>query len=280
MRLLTNYISKSLTSSDGLIIYYEITVPQNSNGKKLFFIHGLGGDLTAWDEERISFRDLGYTTIALDLRGHGLSGRAKTEKGYSMKNFAQDVHEIITQEQLINVTVIGHCLGGMVALTLEALHTNSMEALILVDTTYKPAVTGRLLVDHKIINKFFLFLSKVAPNIGINTHENSLHFKGTDDVNIPRFLSDVIHTSLKSYFLIYKKLYSFDATALLQKIAVPTLIVEGTEDTVFPPEVAMQLHARIKNSQLEFINNANHILVLNKPEDLVMTINNFINRLG
>ena len=279
MRLLTGYISKSLISSNGLNIYYEIVTPYKDNGKTLFLIHGLGGNVSSWDEERIAFRNLGYTTIALDLRGHGLSDRAKVEEDYSMENFSQDVLEIIKKEELSNVILVGHCLGGLIALILEALHPRSAHALTLIDTTYKPATTGKLILDHKLLNKLFLLFSEYAPDIGIKTYAESENFKGTNDINFHRFLSDVIHTSLKSYFLIYKEFLLFDATALLRKILIPTLIIEGTRDSVFPPEVAIHLRARIKTSELEFIKGANHILILNNPKELVRTIHHFLSTL-
>lgn len=279
MRKLTNYISKSLISSDDLKIYYEISIPAHSNGKNIIFLHGLGGNVTAWDEERIKFGDLGFVTIASDLRGHGLSQKVNSEDYYSIDKFALDILEIIKRENLKDITIVGHCLGGIIALTLEALYSKTAKAIVLVDTTYKLKVESNIVADHKLINKFFILLSKYAPEIGAKKHADSTKFIGTGDINIPRFLSDVYHTSLKNYFRIYKKFLSYDATNALSKITVPTLIIEGVNDSIVPPEIALNLHKMIKTSELKFIEGANHIIVINNPDELVEVIYDFLKKI-
>lgn len=283
MRILTKYKPKSLIVSDGLKIYYEISYPPldtKSNKKNILFIHGLGGDVTSWDQERIQLQTLGYTTIALDLRGHGLSQRAESEDSYKIDKFVLDVLEIIKQEHIHNVSIVGHCFGGLIALSLEALYPKTSQALILVDTTYKAAVTSSFITDHKLLNKIFMILGNYVPEIGLKTHISSLRYKGTSDISFSRFFSDVIHTSLKSYFLVYNKFLSFDATSLLSKIVVPTLVIVGTNDKIFPENVARALSKRIKNSELEFIKDGNHIVVLNNPVELVSAISNFIQKVS
>ena len=63
MRRLSSFKEKRVLGQDGLSLYYEVT--GTSKKKVLVFVHGLGGDVAAWDEERIFFDYLGYSTIAL-----------------------------------------------------------------------------------------------------------------------------------------------------------------------------------------------------------------------
>ena len=76
--------------------------------------------------------------------------------------------------------------------------------------------------------------------------------------------------------MISNHLIKLDAEALLNKILIPTLIIEGTKDSIFPPKVAEHLSKRIKNSQLNLMEGENHIIVLNNPDDLSKTINEFL----
>lgn len=76
------------------------------------------------------------------------------------------------------------------------------------------------------------------------------------------------------------KALDLDANKLLDQIKVPTLVVEGANDTIFPPEIAHYLHKRIKKSELDIIPNANHILVLNNPQDLEKSIEGFLKRIN
>jgi len=53
-------------------------------------------------------------------------------------------------------------------------------------------------------------------------------------------------------------------------------VVEGSKDSVFPPEVALSLKNRIKNSEIDIVEQANHIIVLNNPVDLNKSIERFL----
>lgn len=123
-------------------------------------------------------------------------------------------------------------------------------------------------------------LLKVVPDTKRKGHADFNKFIGTNDINFKRILSDISHTSLKSYLMLADNLINMDAKALLDRISVPTLVVEGKNDTIFPPEVAKYLHSRIKNSELDLIEEANHILVLNNPQDLEKSIHSFLQKIN
>lgn len=277
-KLLPGSIVKSLVSQDGINIYYDVNALDN--GKKfLVFLHGLGGDFNVWNEERKAFRTLRYSSIAIDLRGHGLSEHPDKEESYDLDNFALDILEVIKREKVKKAVVIGHCFGGMVALTLEGKHPKTADALILVDTSYKPPQLGRFLAHHVLIHKLLHALATRSSTIGITAHRDFSNFLGTTDYDKRRILSDIIHTSLKSYLLAGEQLVHFTASDLLKRIAVPTLIVEGTKDSIFPPEVARELHERIKHSELELVKDAAHMIVINNPDDLIPLIHRFLQKI-
>jgi pimeloyl-ACP methyl ester carboxylesterase len=268
---------KIITVSDGTKIHYEIS--DGSLSKHIFFVHGLGGDLKAWEKEREFFQELGYKTLAVDLRGHGLSGRPDNEDAYSFQNFASDIEAIIQQEKLDTFIIVGHCFGGMIAMIFEHLYPKRNKALILVDTGYKPPFFSDIFLHHNLFKKFLSLFGKYLPNYHLTTPVDYGSFIGSDDFNKKRLLSDIMHTSIKSYLLISSQLLSYNAGAFLDIIKIPTLIIEGTRDTIFPPEVAEALHKRIKKSELDFIKGANHILVLTNPIELNGSIHNFLKKI-
>lgn len=277
-RRLPGSVAKSLVSQDGINIYYDVNALDN--GKKfLVFLHGLGGDLNVWNKERKALKKLGYSSIAIDLRGHGLSGHPNKEAYYDLDNFALDILEVIKQEQIKEAVIIGHCFGGMVALTLEGKHPKTGEALILVDTSYKPPQLGRFLAHHVLIHKLLHAFATHSSTIGITTHRDFSNFVGTTDYDKRRILSDIIHTSLKSYLLAGEQLVHFNATQLLKSITVPTLIIEGTKDSIFPPQVARELQERIKTSEMELVKDAAHMIVINNPDDLISLIHRFLQKI-
>ena len=56
----------------------------------LIFVHGWANDWTTWKDEIDFFKNLGYSTLTLDLRGHGQSDKPESENKYSLDCFAKD----------------------------------------------------------------------------------------------------------------------------------------------------------------------------------------------
>lgn len=268
---------KYLTSFDGAKIYYHKTVKDKN--KWLVFLHGFGGDLTAWSKERAYFTKLGISSIAMDLRGHGLSEKSDDSDFYRLKNFAKDLSLLLREESIVKPVVIGHCFGGMVAIYFQAHFPNRSKGLILVDTGFKPPFISNNPVA-KVFANYLIRLLKSLPNINATGHADFNKFRGTNDINFRRILSDILHTSLRSYLLMCQDLIKLDAKDLLDKIAVPTLVVEGTKDSIFPPEIAKYLAKRIKRSELDFIEGANHIIVLNNPGQLEEAVAKFLKKIN
>ncbi|MBI3109511.1 alpha/beta hydrolase [Candidatus Daviesbacteria bacterium] len=269
---------KYLTSFDGAKIYYHKTVKDKS--RWLVFLHGFGGDLTAWQKERAYFTKLGISTIAMDLRGHGLSDRSENSDFYNLENFAKDVKVLLEKESVSNAVIIGHCFGGMVAIYFQAQFSKISKALILVDTSFKPPFISPHGVPQVFLKHLFDLLIKVVPNIKLYGRADFDQFIGTSDIDLKRILSDILHTSLKSYLLLCDQLIKLDSKQLLSKIDVPTLIIEGSEDSIFPPSIAEYLHQRIKKSELDLIKGANHIIVLNNPVELEESIEDFLRKIN
>lgn len=269
---------KYFESFDGAKIYYHKTVKDKN--KWLVFLHGFGGDLTAWSKERAYFSKLGISSLALDLRGHGLSSRSNEKDFYKLENFARDVSLLLQKESIVKPVMIGHCFGGMVAIYHQALLLNRSQGLILVDTSYKPPFIGENRVAETFFNSMINLLLKIMPNVKERGHADFKKFAGTSDLNLRRILSDILHTSLRSYLLVCQDLIKLNAKNLLDKIAVPTLVVEGTKDSIFPPEIAKYLAKRIKRSQLDFIEGANHIIVLNNPAQLEAVVAQFLKKIN
>lgn len=271
-------MGKYFKSFDGAKIYYHKTI--RNKDKWLIFLHGFGGDLTAWQKERRYFTKLGISTLALDLRGHGLSERSDNKDFYKLENFAKDVATLIEKEGLRNTVVVGHCFGGMVAIYFQAIFPNLSKGLILINTSFKPPFIGDSPMAKTFAYQIINLLLKFMPNFKNNGHANFNKFVGTSDLDFERILSDIMHTSLQSYLLLSKNLVNLDARELLDKITVPTLVVEGKNDTIFPPEVAKYLHSRIKNSELDLIEGANHIIVINNPSDLEQSMEKFLKKIN
>ncbi len=262
------------TSFDGAQIRYDSQII-DPDGFVFVFLHGLGGDLTAWREIRQLLRSQGYSSVALDLRGHGLSSRSKSSNFYEFKNFSQDVISLISHEKIKKPILAGHCLGGMIVLSIERDFPGIANAIVLIGTGYKPPRLAEHLSRPNLSNQIFHFISEHSPNLRTHHPVNFSRYKHTSDINLRRILSDILHTSSKSYLLMLEKFSSFNTESSLKNILIPTLIIQGNDDSIFPPKSGLELKEKIPNAQLVHIPNANHILVINNPEEVTSEIVKF-----
>lgn len=96
----------------------------------LLFVHGANIDLTYWNAQIDYFKDR-YTVVAIDLPGHGKSGRNKTH--WSIKGMGEDVAAFIKSLKLAQVILIGHSMGGDVNLVAATTDPQSIIGFIGID---------------------------------------------------------------------------------------------------------------------------------------------------
>src|SRR3989344_1665595 len=111
-------MQKKIKSFDGVKINYEVS---GKNENCLVFLHGLGGDLNAWKNERKFFKKKNISTIAIDLRGHGKSERPKSYESYGLDKFAMDVYFVLKKKRKKKFILVWHCFGGIVSMNFYCL---------------------------------------------------------------------------------------------------------------------------------------------------------------
>jgi pimeloyl-ACP methyl ester carboxylesterase len=117
-------------SADGTTIKYE----QAGKGDvSLVFIHCWACDRTIWDAQHKFFRP-DYHVVRLDLAGHGESGKERKE--YTMASYAADVAAVVNKLNLQHVILVGHAMGGPVALETAKLLGDRVVGIIAVDSFY------------------------------------------------------------------------------------------------------------------------------------------------
>jgi pimeloyl-ACP methyl ester carboxylesterase len=70
-----------------------------------------------------------------------------------------------------------------------------------------------------------------------------------------------------------------DSAGALAQIGIPTLVIVGDRDTLTPPDVSREMHARIPGSTLEIVPESGHVSNLEQPELFAATLNRFLDRL-
>lgn len=276
-RQLANAQQHTYTSFDNTTICYETTLGVPSK-PTLVFLHGMGGDLTAWDKERQYFQDKGFATLAIDLRGHGFSGRPTHFDSYAFTNFAKDISLVLQHEHIKNYILIGHCLGSIVSIVGISHGLFKPKAAILISAGYGSSPFGKLFTNNSFFRHLLVLFATIPLRFALPTRPDytTRNYIGTQDIDIRRLTLDILHTSLQSFLATLCHLNTFHGFSLLQKLTMPTLLVTGDEDTFFPVTVARTLSENIKQAKLVIIPKANHILLANNPKEVCQALDVFI----
>jgi pimeloyl-ACP methyl ester carboxylesterase len=116
------------TAKDSVQIHYE----SGGNGSpSLVFIHGWNCDRSYWSAQLSVFAST-HQVVAIDLAGHGDSGVNRTD--WSMANFGADVAAVADALQLEEIILVGHSMGGPVALEAARLLKGRVKMVIGADT--------------------------------------------------------------------------------------------------------------------------------------------------
>ena len=100
------YVSVGKENSANIDLYYE----DHGNGKPVVLIHGYPLNGASWEKQIPVLLEAGYRVITYDRRGFGQSG--KPTSGYDYDTFAQDLHRLIGQLDLKDVSLVGFSMGG------------------------------------------------------------------------------------------------------------------------------------------------------------------------
>ena len=268
-------MNKNSYSKDHILIHYDISEKFNPKGA-LVFLHGMGGSLTAFDPIRRLLEAEGYSTLAIDIRGQGHSGRPVDKSKYTLDCLASDVISVLETEKVENFTLIGHCFGGIVSMAVTQKIQDRIKKLILIDTNYKAPIWASILSK---LPGFTLLLSIIATRMPKGYLKDTIDyqkFSGGGDYNIPRIISDITHTSLRTYLLLSQTLLQLDMRPVLKEFSLPTLIIQGEKDTVYSPNIAKKLHELIPQSELIQVKDANHILVITNYKEVFTVISSYL----
>lgn len=117
---------------DGVMLKY---LDAGSGHPSLLFIHGWCCNRMHWQPQIEAFRAT-HRVVAVDLRGHGESD--KPDEDYGIQGFVDDVLWLMDQARLEQPVLVGHSMGGIIALNLLRRKPNAARAAVLVDSPVLP----------------------------------------------------------------------------------------------------------------------------------------------
>jgi len=269
-------MQKTIKSFDGTKINYEISREKNKNSH-LIFIHGVAADLKMWENLRKFFHKKGISTLAVDLRGYGKSGKPKSLNEYDLKNFAKDIKEILQREDISNPILIGHSLGGMILLTFHRLYPKIARLYVIISSSYEApkllkSIRKNILMFANILNK--RLDSTIFTNIKGNSFEGvNWNFGNNNPLKI---IPEMINRSVNPLIFTLENIHKFNEKRILNKIEKPVLILSGGNDFIINASNSKKLNKLIKKSKLKIFPKKSHLLISEIPEEIGEEIYSFM----
>jgi 3-oxoadipate enol-lactonase len=204
-----------ITQANGIQIYYEI----HGDGQPIVVIEGLSIDVTTL-ERIVSELAQKYRVIVFDNRGAGRSD--KPDIPYSIEVMSEDTAALLSELKIVKANIIGISMGGRIAVELTLQHPELVKSLILVSTGAKVTKSAR---------RSLLFIL----------------------IEIPRRLGNLWKKYPQPNYAYRRQRQAsenYDATTMLPRIQVPTLILHGKGDRIVPYASAETMHNEIKDSKI------------------------------
>jgi pimeloyl-ACP methyl ester carboxylesterase len=236
----------------------------NTRERPLVFIHGSGDSGRIWRSQVDYFGPA--RAFAIDLPGHG--ERADTlPPEVSVLDYTRAARAIIWNELRLDHPIIaGHSLGGAIALMMGLEYGNDLGGLILIGTGARLRVHPDLLEGARTTSD------------GATRQLKSLAFApGHAETMLDDMLAEEQARPTPS--MLYRDLAAcniFDCMARLAEIALPTLIICGTEDRLTPVKYSQYMHDHIAGSSLRLIPDAGHYVMREQPQEVNRTIEEWL----
>ncbi|MEP7322390.1 MAG: alpha/beta hydrolase [Saprospiraceae bacterium] len=191
-------------------IEYQI---QGSGDTTLFFIHGWCINKEYWSNQ-FDYFSKKYTVIAIDLPGSGASSKERSD--WDFNQYANDIHEVISQLHLKKVILIGHSMSGDIILKADNLFPESMIGLIGIDNLHSP--TGPIdSAEHAQAVAYFDHMEKDFDSTVIKEAKANLFQASTPDSIVQRVMKDILTTNHKLAVDILRALFEISRTEKLME---------------------------------------------------------------
>lgn len=229
----------------------------------LVFLHYFAGSSRAWTEV-IAELAADYHCVAPDLRGFGASDAPA--ENYAVNDYADDVADLIRALAIENYILIGHSMGGKIALAFAARNPSGLQSLILLAPSppspepIKEETRAKLLASHGNRSAAAKTVCQAAGG------------KLSGDV-FECCVNDNLRTSKTAWNWWLKSGSRENISSELERIRVPVLVAAGENDEAMTPELlSNEIVRRIETAQLIDIPKVKHLLPLEAPKTVVKLI--------
>jgi pimeloyl-ACP methyl ester carboxylesterase len=255
----------------------EIAFEDLGSGSPLLLLHGFARDHTVWDTPAKALKEK-YRVIVPDLRGMGGSRHPDPGSPITMEQLADDSAALLDSLNVQTAMVAGFSMGGYILLEMLLRHPSRVQAAAFVGTRAsadRPEKKAERLKQNEqlleegmaplakeYVQRLFSFgFSAANPQILEETYQN---FASQEPVNIA-LLNDAMRNR-------------GDLMPRLDEIQCPCVVIGGSEDKLVAPEAMVALHEGLRDSTLDMVEGAGHMLPVETPNRVVAALENLMKR--
>ena len=247
----------------------KISYTDSGEGNAIVLLHGFLENKKMW-KDYVSFFSNQYRIITIDLLGHGESDCL----GYvhSMEDNARAVHEVLEYLQIKKTTILGHSMGGYVGLAFAELYPESIQKLILLNSTSKEDSTDKKLNRTRAIKavkqNYVNFVSLAIANLFSENNRTRL----ADEIE--KVKTQALKTPLQGIVASLEGMkIRKDRETLLRENLFPVLLILGKKDPVLNYEESI---TQIENTTVELISfDDGHMSHIENKEELKKVLSEF-----
>ena len=240
-------------------------------GPPIVFIHGFGGDLNNWQFNQEALAE-NHATYALDLPGHGGSSKDLGSGHVHVGALAGAVVDFLDAKDIGKAHLVGHSLGGAVALDLALNHADRVASATLVCSAGLGPEINMAYIDgfmqakrRKQLEPVLAMLVADPDMVSREMIEDVLKFKRLDGVEaaLNRIVDDNFAGGRQA----------LDLTSRLGELAVPVQVIWGRQDRIIPASHAEGLPASVP---VHVLDDAGHMVHMEKAAEVNDLIKRFV----
>lgn len=235
----------------------RLAFERRGKGTPMVLLHGFPLDHHLWDEI-IPFLEDQFDLILPDLRGFG--GSSTVDSFSSMEDYASDIAALLDHMGLPKAAIVGHSMGGYVALAFARLYPERVSSLGVVSSQVVADTPERKEGRYKSA-------AEVADK-GIASVVETMAPKFTADTRFQEYARKSMEQQQPAAYIGALKAMAerVDSTPLLSTINYPVVLVHGDADALIPVDRAREVKASFPQSHLVEIRGAGHIPMMEARE--------------
>ncbi|WP_428342978.1 alpha/beta fold hydrolase [Mycobacterium sp.] len=264
----------------------RVAYREAGNGEAIVLLHGMAGSSETWRPIIPQLAER-YRVVAPDLLGHGHSAKPRTD--YSLGAFAAGLRDLLDELGIRRATVVGHSLGGGIAMQFLYQHPEYCRRLVLVSSgglgpdvgliLKLLALPGTELVLPVIAPKFVLAVGNRIrawlSAVGVGSPQTDQMWVSYSSLSDPATRAAFLRT-LRSV-IDHRGQSVSGLNRLRLRMDVPTLLIWGDRDTIIPIEHGTAALAIRSGSRMEVLPGLGHFAHVQSPTAVVNAIEKFIN---